>query len=643
MQTRVSLSFALLLLALSCSPHLSAQFQPPNPDELKMTADPKAPGADAVYLDVNELADRDNNFESVYARIKVLTEKGKELGTVELPYAKHVFNIADIKARTIQPDGTIVPLEGKPTDIVKTKTKGFQVDRKVFNLPAVQVGSVIEYYYQLRYSANYVVNPYWEIQRPYFVHKAQYKCISCGFLQRFSVLPPGVNIGKDHAGHPILELTDIPPAPKEEWTPPMGEMLYKVIFFGSFNTFGKPFWTYEGDRWSAGVNAYIEPSNSFRDVVKGLIQPGDSDLVKAKKLYKAVQSLENTDFTREKSEAERKKLKLKEINRAEDVWTQKSGTRTELALLYLSMLRAAGVVADAIRVVDRARGFFINEFYDYDQLDDTLVLATIDNKMIVLDPGEKMCPFQTVSWRHSLATGLAQTAMGSSIATTPSQSYSANTIQRSGQVTLDPHGAIDGNIRFLLAGQEALYWRQYALEHDDAEIKKNFDQWIAKMVPDGVEAHIDQFAGLDDPETNLVAAVTVKGNIGTATSKRLLLPALLFASQSSHPFVEQDKRVTPVDMHYAEQITDSVTYVLPPGFTVESSPKPVKIPWQGHALLNIDFKSDPGKITVTRQLARGFTLAKAEEYPALHDFYQKVTTADQQQLTLTRIPASKGN
>jgi len=96
-------------------------------------------------------------------------------------------------------------------------------------------------------------------------------------------------------------------------------------------------------------------------------------------------------------------------------------------------------------------------------------------------------------------------------------------------------------------------------------------------------------------------------------------------------------------MHYGEQITDKVTYLLPPGFDAESSPKSVNTPWQGRALLTIDFKSEPGEITVVRQFTRGFTLAKADDYPALRDFYQKVATADQQQLALTRTPAAKGN
>jgi hypothetical protein len=48
---------ALLSLALASPALLRAQFQDPTPDELKMTADPKAPGASAVYLYREEATD----------------------------------------------------------------------------------------------------------------------------------------------------------------------------------------------------------------------------------------------------------------------------------------------------------------------------------------------------------------------------------------------------------------------------------------------------------------------------------------------------------------------------------------------------------------------------------------------------------
>jgi hypothetical protein len=89
-------------------------------------------------------------------------------------------------------------------------------------------------------------------------------------------------------------------------------------------------------------------------------------------------------------------------------------------------------------------------------------------------------------------------------------------------------------------------------------------------------------------------------------------------------------------MHYAELLTDDVTYELPAGLTVESAPQPGKIPWEGHAVMLIKSKTDPTEVNITRTFARSFTFAKTDDCQALHDFYQKVAAADQQQLVLTR-------
>jgi hypothetical protein len=115
----------VVLLCAVVSPVLvCAQFQQPTDEELKMTADPKAPGAAAVYLDYEEIANDPLHYESTYARIKVLTEKGKTMATVELPYfLKGSTKITGIKGRTIQPDGTIVPLTVKPEELVAVMSR----------------------------------------------------------------------------------------------------------------------------------------------------------------------------------------------------------------------------------------------------------------------------------------------------------------------------------------------------------------------------------------------------------------------------------------------------------------------------------------------------------------------------------------
>ena len=176
-----------------------------------------------------------------------------------------------------------------------------------------------------------------------------------------------------------------------------------------------------------------------------------------------------------------------------------------------------------------------------------------------------------------------------------------------------------------------------------AEVKERFDHWLKTMFPAGVEAHVDHFLAMDDANVNLVAVVKASGTIGSATQKRLLLPGFFFETESGHPFVDQAERLEPVDMHYGEKTTDDVTYHLPAGLAVEGAPQDAKIPWEGHAVLATKTDIDGADVTVTRNLDRAFTFAKADDYKSLADFYRKVAAADQQQLVLSSAPPAKGN
>lgn len=666
MRARVFTLVALLSLASTISRPLMAQFQAPTDEELKMTSDPKAPGAAAVYLNIEEVANDPMHYQSVYARIKVLTEKGKELATQEVPFLKGDFKITDIKARTIHADGTIIPLVGKPEDLLVSKRGDRQIERKVFTLPSVEVGSILEFSYAIRYDDNSYSSPMWEIQRDYFVHKAHYqfapeKSFSPGANQAssngmvdskghavntliwWSKLPDGITIKTNVGGYYSVDVTDIPPKPDEEYMPPIDSFLYKVFFYYKSASSAQDFWISEAKDWSKDVDKFAEQSKTIHEAVAGLIAPGDSELVKAQKIYKAVEALDNTDYTRKKGESELKQLKLKEAKHAEDTWKQKSGSSEDIALLYLSMARAAGLTAYAIKVVARDRGIFDPSYMNVNQLDDTVVLVGIDSKGILVDPGEKMAPFQTINWRHSEAGGLRQSLQGPGYQATPPQPYGLNSTTRTADISLDAHGGVTGSIRVVMSGQASLHWRQVALRNDETEVKKQFDEELEGIVPDGVEAHVDHFVGLDDPESALMAVVKTEGTLGTATSKRLLLPGFFFEARGHTPFVSQEKRQEAVDMHYGDQISEEVVYHLPDGFTVEGAPADGKVPWTGHAALVTKTVSTPGQVDISRTLARAFSQAKPEEYQDLRGFYQKVAASDQQQLVLTTSAPAKGN
>jgi hypothetical protein len=51
-------------------------------------------------------------------------------------------------------------------------------------------------------------------------------------------------------------------------------------------------------------------------------------------------------------------------------------------------------------------------------------------------------------------------------------------------------------------------------------------------------------------------------------------------------------------------------------------------------------KAGPNQIEIANSMARGFTIAKPEEYQDLRGFYQKVAAAEQAQLVLAIVPGA---
>ena len=650
----IATMFALVLASPAL---LHAQFQTPTPDELKMTADPMAPGAAAVYLYREETTDDKLHYHTYYERIKVLTEKGKELATQKIPYEHGQFKVTNIQGRTIHADGTIIPMTVKAADLVDIKSGKIQVNMMVFTLPSAEVGSILEYRLEIHYDDNRVSEPTWNIQQPFFVHKAHYMFTpergsnnivdSAGRnLSSLMYATTGLTVNQviqEVDGRFSVDLHDIPPTPNEDWMPPLNTLNERVEFYYTYAHTGEDYWNSEEKRWTKQTDRFINPGKELRQTAADLVGSADSDEQKARKIYAAVMKLDNTDFSRKKSEVERKAEKIKAIKNAEDVWKQKSGSSDEIAMLYVAMARAAGLKVWPMQVVNRDRAVFDTRYLNADQLDDYIAVLDLGGKEIYLDPGQKLCTFGLLHWKHTLASGMRLSDKGPSISVTPPNPYSTAIVKRIAILDVDAQGGVKGDVRVAMVGPDALYWRQLNLQNDQDEVKKQFTEELQKKLPEGVQADFDHFLGLDDPDVNLMALAKVSGNLGTATGKRFFLPGLFFESRATHPFVAQDKRTTPIDVHYARFEEDQVVYHLPAGFSVESMPQPANAAWPQKAVLKIASTAAAKSVTVERNLAYNFTILAPADYPDLRDFYQKVATADQQQLVLTRAPAATGN
>ena len=663
----------LTLAALAISLPAGAQkFQEPTREELQMTTDPKAPGAPAVFLNREEVTDNRSHYSSLYARIKVLTEQGKEWATVEVPYVAGYTAMPIIEGRTIHADGTVIPLTGKAEDLLVFKSYRNNVKAAVFNLPSVEVGSILEYKWTIPTTGGKVTGvvseaeegfyssalanriPEWDVQQELFVHKAHfyYNPLSdlesnvlgnqvtffvdgerASYLLFTQRLPEGGKVSHGQKGDFTLDIQDVPAIRHESDAPPESAARYRVRFYYTPYVNAQVYWDNESRRWAKELDQYAAQSGTIRDAASQITAGAATAEARARKLYDAVQALDNTDFTRAKGEAERMQLHLKrELKKAEQVWSEKSGSGNDIAGLYLALARAAGLEANGMKVADRNRSIFDPNFLSLYQLDSLLVVLRIDGKDVYLDPGEKLCPFGQLGWAHLLAGGLEEGAQGPQY--TPPNLTKDAIVAHAADLIVDANGGITGTVKVLMNGPTALHWRQLNLRTDTAEVQKQFSESLHGLLPQGVAGEVQGFKGLDTSDGFLQATVKVTGQLGSATGKRLLLPGFFFSTGAHAQFVDEAKRDAAVDLHFAVQTIDDAVYHLPAGFTAESSPQPAQLPWPDHAALVVKTTTAPGTVEVKRIFARGFILLDPREYSALREYYQKVAASDQQQVVL---------
>ncbi|MFZ0922206.1 MAG: DUF3857 domain-containing protein, partial [Candidatus Acidiferrales bacterium] len=183
----LSASFFLVLFVFVCSVLVfpggapaGDEWLPINPADLALKDNPASPGSHAMILYRQEFTDASNAVTTEYYRIKIFTEEGKQQGDVEIPFVKGRDTIQDIRARTVRPDGAVVPFTGQIFEKEIVKAGGIKVLEKTFTMPDVQPGCIIEYKYKVQRDQDFYWNVGWSVQQDLFTREAD-----------FSIHPPG--------------------------------------------------------------------------------------------------------------------------------------------------------------------------------------------------------------------------------------------------------------------------------------------------------------------------------------------------------------------------------------------------------------------------------------------------------------------
>jgi hypothetical protein len=647
-------------------------FMKPTAEELSMTSVPGYPGAPAVVLYYEEVSRDDLSVVQRYVRIKVLTEAGKEYANVQLNFVRtsdtgrffdrtdgNEMTVGEILGRTIHPDGTIIPFTGKPYLKTMEQTEGAKRQAKVFTLPDVEVGSIIEYRYSERYNDHQALSPNWFIQRELFVRQAHYvwwptvkqlidyKDRPINSISWFPILPPGAKIenkripasGGFTGDQLMYELTvkDVPPMVREEYMPPLASFSYRVLFnFTAYHS-ADEYWQSEGKEWSKRSDNFMKGGAAVSAATQAATAGATTSEEKLRKIYAKVMAMENTQFTRERSRAEGGP-----VNNVSDVLQQGRGSGTQLTELFIAMARAAGFKSYLMLVPNNSESLFTPAWLSLQQFDDTIAVVNVDGKDVYLDPGWRYTPYGHLAWQHMFVQGLRQVDGGTAFAKVSGDGYAANRTTRVANLTMDEHGQITGKIDLTYTGAEATQWRHRALAGDAESLNNGLRKSMENMVPSSLEVKVDAVKNLEDYEQPLAVSYDVKGTLGAATGKRLLMPVDLFEARARTMF-SQDKRELPVDFQYAETVSDALRINFPHGFEVEATPKSDKYMLEKRALYQLSVEPAPTNFTTRRNFVMGDFMFKPEEYGTLRTFYSQIETKDKESVVLKVMPAGTGS
>jgi hypothetical protein len=618
-----------------------------------MTSLPEAAGAHAVIL-FRQVEREDQLYgssEHVYLRIKVLTEEGRKYADVDIPALSGNYDVTSVRGRTVHPDGAVFPFDGKLYDKLITRARGINYQAKAFALPNVQVGSILEYDYNINFRDRAFFSEDWILSDRLFTKEAKFSIKTYtehGLSVQWTMpagLPPGVKPPEVQGDFIVMNVHNLPAFQIEDYMPPATELQYQVRFIYSSGTPEKnpdAFWKAFAKKQTDQMDTFLGRRSGLEKIVAESVLPGDSPDVKLQKLYDRVQQIRNLTYELQKSAADKKLEDIKPVTAVGDLLNYNYGYKNQINWLFIGLARAAGMDAHLLLLSNRKAYFFNKERMSSRELGMTAAAVTVAGREIYLDPGGQRAPFGLLPWEETGVPGLKADKSGFTWMETDLGNSSSTEVRRTADLTLAEDGTVEGKLAVTFTGQQAYALRINTMLKDDAGRRLFLENKIKEYAAPGTEVELTNKPDLFSSAPSLVAEFHMKSpGWASITSKRGILPVGLFGFSQKHLF-ETARRTYPVYFEYPEGEIDEINIQMPAGWQVGSLPAPKAIDMKA-AKYDLAVTGTESSVHIKRQLNVDFVLMDQKFYPPLRSFFQTVRTGDEQQVVLKTPTTAAGN
>ncbi|WP_291530713.1 DUF3857 domain-containing protein [Bacteroides sp. UBA939] len=666
--------FSLLCLPAAFSQRVEAVIKPdlkygrPSNEELSLTTYTPDTTAKAIYLFHKGVTgftynERFRLFTEHWVRIKILKPQGVSHADVTIPYYAPDDQDKE-KDRILDLDGCSYNLEnGK---IVKSRLKrDFISDERVnssyrvlkFSLPAVKVGTVIEYHYKL--ISDYSVHiENWMMQEEIPMIYNQYQItIPNVFVYDVEFRGrPYIDIveanssmqAKGHIGDGITKVDrdftisarkltftseNLAAIRQDEsycWCPAD----YKIQV--SFNLQGtnypsegyKPYSAEWGDvdqqltkKENEGFGKYLVWKNLYVEEIRQLTNSAELDF--NRKVVKTFQLLKqklswNGEY----------RLYSENLDK---VIEKGSGSNADLNFIFINMLRTNGIKAYPVVMSRRSLGMLPYHFPSLQKLN-TFVVAVYDDakdKYVYLDssmdvPALNVLPLElSVNKARILSPDVPENKKWVNL-----QDISVNQAVMQINATVQDN-LITGRRTTILKGHQALEYRKEHLQQDSLVNKQ--EQAKEKLT----------ISNLKQTDTDDDFTIVKEGFDFVLEAEKsddhIYINPLIFPQLTKNPFI-QSERILPVEFPYPHKIRLICTLTLPEGYKIEEIPRTQAVKTEDNKLqCKYMFQRTGNTVTVDYSFNLNHSVLAPEYYKQLQEMWHTAVEMNQSLIVLKKL------
>jgi len=570
-------------------------------------------------------------------RIKILKDKGLDYAHVKIKFQSEdrYEDITNVAGATYNLDnaGNIVTTKLEKSAIFKRPVdKDFS--EVAFTLPAVQVGSVIEYKYtQVREDFSYLDDWYFQSDIPARISRYRilipnvfrfvnsemvYQDIDVNKVEgpRQSIMMSGGNMISYGTYENTYTLKNVPAVPDEPFMSSPKDYLERVDFQLSEIVYGDGTVDDVRNTWPKVAHDLMEHQDFGVQLKKNIPHTGDlEDSVKAQKdpyhKMTCVYGYVQRNMTWNHSNGIFSDVGIR------PAWDKKSGNQSEINFILIDLLRDAGIEAYPILVSTRENGV-VNTLYPFlQQFNAVMTLVIIGDRYYVLNGADKYNPAWQIPYDVvNNEAFIVDENKWRWIVLKDDNAHYENTVAIHAQATAD--GKLEGEATVYSQGycknQRLALWTEDKKEFSDKYFTKAFT---------GV--HVDSLQVKNDAVDTLPMQQTVQFSLPLSVSGDYeYFPLNLFDGLEKNPFVA-DKRLTNIDFGYTQkfQLVGSVT--LPDGYEFDELPKNERMimPDTSIVMLRLMQADATGlQFRVEVDFLRPFYAAA--DYPYFKEFYKKL-------------------